>query len=546
MGSVFFLVGLALLLLAACDETEPDPNAAAAATTRSSSEPAVAVAASLLEPTPSGPSAAETFVPTLTSVVLQEPTPTAFAETNEPPQAVPASFLSPTPSPAPTATPTPTPTPLSTATPTRSPTPSPTATPTQTPTAVPTQTQTPTPTATAEPSPTPTRTAEPTSTPTATPTIEPTPEAELTPEAESTPEGELTEETATSTPVTATPPAGNQTSTPTAIQPVVTSTPLSTVEVVRILRPSVVQIIARAPRGIGPVLVRPPAELGTGVIIDTEGHILTNRHVVVSDGDLPSDTIVTMDNGETFAAEIVGSDLQTDVAVVRIDAEGLVPAKTGDSSKVEVGEDVIAIGYALGLRGGPTISKGIVSALGRIIDVDPIVPITMIDLIQTDASISPGSSGGPLVNTYAEVIGINTAKLQEGLGLGFAIDINGARDVALQLIEKGFVDRGFLGIKPRNVTPALQAQLALPVSEGVRIVAFSDLPEVFAAEEAGLGPGDIIVSIDEEPIRNTGDLAKFLLKHPPGNTVQVRVYRGNNAGTLEVTLGSSPLNPEVP
>ena len=387
---------------------------------------------------------------------------------------------------------------------------------------------------------------KPTSTPTATPTIEPTPEAELTPEAESTPEGELTEETATSTPVTATPPAGNQTSTPTAIQPVVTSTPLSTVEVVRILRPSVVQIIARAPRGIGPVLVRPPAELGTGVIIDTEGHILTSRHVVVSDGDLPPDTIVTMDNGETFAAEIVGSDLQTDVAVVRIDAEGLVPAKTGDSSKVEVGEDVIAIGYALGLRGGPTISKGIVSALGRIIDVDPIVPITMIDLIQTDASISPGSSGGPLVNTYAEVIGINTAKLQEGLGLGFAIDINGARDVALQLIEKGFVDRGFLGIKPRNVTPALQAQLALPVSEGVRIVAFSDLPEVFAAEEAGLGPGDIIMSIDEEPIRNTGDLAKFLLKHPPGNTVQVRVYRGNNAGTLEVTLGSSPLNPEVP
>ncbi len=315
---------------------------------------------------------------------------------------------------------------------------------------------------------------------------------------------------------------------------------------VRILRPSVVQIIARAPRGIGPVLVRPPAELGTGVIIDTEGHILTNRHVVVSDDDLPRDTIVTMDNGETFAAEIVGSDWQTDVAVVRIDAEGLVPAKTGDSSKVEVGEDVIAIGYALGLRGGPTISKGIVSALGRIIDVDPIVPITMIDLIQTDASISPGNSGGPLVNTYAEVIGINTAKLQEGLGLGFAIDINGARDVALQLIEKGFVDRGFLGIKPRNVTPALQAQLALPVSEGVRIVAFSDLPEVFAAEEAGLGPGDIIVSIDEEPIRNTGDLAKFLLKHPPGNTVQVRVYRGNNAGTLEVTLGSSPLNPEVP
>jgi len=266
----------------------------------------------------------------------------------------------------------------------------------------------------------------------------------------------------------------------------------------------------------------------------------------VSDNDEPRDILVTLDDGETFAAEIVGSDLQTDVAVIRINAEGLVPAKLGDSSEVEVGEDAIAIGYALGLQGGPTISKGIVSALGRFIEVDPVLQITMIDLIQTDASISPGNSGGPLVNTYAEVIGINTAKLQEGLDLGFAININGARDVALQLIEKGFVDRGFLGITPRNVTPALQAQLALPVSDGVRIDDFTNFPEVFAAEEAGLGRGDIIVSIDDEPIRNTGDLAKFLLKHPPGDTVQVSVYRGNNTGTLEVTLGVSPLRPEVP
>ena len=177
---------------------------------------------------------------------------------------------------------------------------------------------------------------------------------------------------------------------------------LPTTEVVKTLTPSVVNITTEV-GGTVPAGVLPPSGVGTGVIIDTEGHILTIDHVLED----ARSTTVTLHNDADYPAEVVGRDPATDLAVIKIDAGGLVPATLGKSSDLLVGEDVVAIGYALGFEGPPTVSKGVVSALGRTIDTER--HITMTDLIQTDASVNPGNSGGPLVNSMGEVIGINTA-----------------------------------------------------------------------------------------------------------------------------------------
>ena len=225
---------------------------------------------------------------------------------------------------------------------------------------------------------------------------------------------------------------------------------------------------------------------------------------------------VTLSNGKSFPAQVVGGDATTDTAVIRIEAPGLQPAVLGLSSSLEVGQEVIAIGHALGLPGGPTVSKGVVSALDRSIQVD--AQTTMVDLIQTDAAINPGNSGGPLLTTRAEVIGINTAVFQGSQGISFAINIDDAKIVVAQLMERGYIDRGFLGISPANLPPALGNQLDVPVMEGLLVVQV--VPDSPAAK-AGLQEEDVIVELGDEPIRNTGELSKFLIAHPPGSMVTV-------------------------
>ena len=310
---------------------------------------------------------------------------------------------------------------------------------------------------------------------------------------------------------------------------------LTTVDVVKILRPSVVHISTES-LAMGmfnqPV---PQQGVGTGVVLDKTGHILTNNHVVRGAQQI----IVTLHNDKTYSAEIVGGDPTTDTAVIRIEAgeDDLAPAMLGDSSKLEVGEDVIAIGHALGLRGGPTVSKGVVSALGRSLESDPQTRTTIVDLVQTDASINPGNSGGPLVNSSAEVIGINTAIFPQSQSIGFAININDAQQVASQLIESGFVTRGYVGIIPDTVTPALAKRFDLPATEGVVIEVV--VPDS-GAEAAGLEPGDIIVQLGEETIANTGELSKFLMANRPGDTVSVTYFRGQEQKTTEITLGDRP------
>ncbi len=306
---------------------------------------------------------------------------------------------------------------------------------------------------------------------------------------------------------------------------------LATVRVVKALTPSVVQIVTedRAMDMFNQPV--PSRGVGTGIILDERGHILTNNHVITGAQRIT----VTLSNGESFPAEQVGGDALTDVAVIRIDAVGVQAAILGRSSDLQVGQEVIAIGHALGLPGGPTVSKGVVSALGRSIDTSP--QTTMVDLIQTDAAINPGNSGGPLANTRGEVIGMNTAIIQGSQGIGFAINIDDAKIVAAQLMERGYVERGFLGITPFNISLGLADQLGVPVTEGILLVRV--VPDS-GAGKAGLREEDVIVQMGGEPIRNTGELSKFMIANLPGETVTIVFFRGTDRKTTQATLGEHP------
>jgi serine protease Do len=237
-------------------------------------------------------------------------------------------------------------------------------------------------------------------------------------------------------------------------------------DVVKKLRPSVVHVLSEAATLDVFGQVTPTQGVGTGFIIDEEGHIVTNNHVITVDSDQPAHRItITLDDGQQFQASIVGRDAPTDLAVLKIDAGGLTPADLGSSEALEVGDDVLAIGNALDLAGGPTVTRGVVSAKGRLIqEGDTTIP----DAIQTDASINPGNSGGPLVNKDGEVVGITTAVIRgQAEGIGLAISIDSVRPIVEELIDTGHVDRGFLGVSIVEITPALADSFGLAVDRGI-------------------------------------------------------------------------------
>ena len=306
---------------------------------------------------------------------------------------------------------------------------------------------------------------------------------------------------------------------------------MTTVEAVRELAPSVVHISTDTAVISLYNQIVPQTGVGSGIILDKAGNILTNNHVVEG-ADLVT---VTLNDGRSYPATLVGSDNITDLAVIKISAAKLNPAKFGKSSDLQVGEDVIAVGHALGLKGGPTVSKGVVSALERTIQTD--AQKAMVDLIQTDASINPGNSGGPLANSSGEVIGINTAIIDGSNGIGFAINIDDSHVVVDQILAFGNVLRGFLGITPFNVTDSIREQINLPVSDGVII---AGVVSGFPAEESGLQPEDVIVMLNKTSIENSGDLSKFLLNNPPGSEVEVRFYRRGKLKNVELVLADKP------
>ena len=307
---------------------------------------------------------------------------------------------------------------------------------------------------------------------------------------------------------------------------------LSTAELVQRLTPSVVHILSEAASLdiFGEVV--PSRGVGTGFIIDREGHIVTNNHVVTLESDQPAQKItVALSDGRKLTASIVGRDPPTDLAVLKIDADNLSPVTLGDSSALAVGEDVVAIGNALDLPGGPTVTKGVVSAKDRLIQEGS---VSIPDAIQTDAAINPGNSGGPLVNIRGEVVGITTAVIRgQAEGIGLAIAIDSAEPIVAELIANGSVERGLLGVSIVPITPSLAESFDLAVDHGVGL---RDVQPDGPAAKAGLRAGDIIVKLADTEIRGSGDLFQALTEHRAGETVTVEYYREGVLQKAEVTL----------
>ena len=277
----------------------------------------------------------------------------------------------------------------------------------------------------------------------------------------------------------------------------------------------------------------PSEQAGSGVIIDTEGHIITNNHVVEG----ATSITVSLTDGRSFDATLVGTDPSTDLAVIKINGDNLPKAIFGNSSALRVGNWVVAIGNALALEGGPTVTVGVVSALGRTIEESS--DVTLYDLIQTDAAINPGNSGGPLINLNGEVIGINTAKISsvEVSGVGFAISADSALPVIDELITKGYVSRPYLGISLVTVTPAIVRSYDLNVDKGALIYYLN--PGTPAAN-AGLRPGDVITVFDDIEIKTADDVILAIRNHSIGDTVQIKYYRGSSLQIASVTLIEKP------
>jgi len=267
--------------------------------------------------------------------------------------------------------------------------------------------------------------------------------------------------------------------------------------------------------------------LGSGVIINADGFIVTNNHVVAEADEI----VVKLSNGDEHKGEIVGRDDKTDIALVRIEgAKGLRPAPLGDSDSLRVGDWVLAIGNPFALDN--TVTAGIVSAIGRNINQGPYD-----NFIQTDAAINPGNSGGPLINTRGEVIGINTAIFSRGggnIGIGFAIPINLASEIVPQLKTKGRVTRGWLGVMIQRVTPEIADSLGYDHAEGALV---SEVMPDGPAANSGLEQGDVIVEFDGSPVKESTDLPRLVARTPIGKRVSIGVMRGGDKRSFTVEIG---------
>jgi len=271
---------------------------------------------------------------------------------------------------------------------------------------------------------------------------------------------------------------------------------------------------------------------GSGVIVDKEGYILTNNHVVEGADKVK----IRLNDGREFTATVKGQDSRTDLAVLQIKAKDLPVATLGDSDKLEVGEWAIAIGSPFGLE--HTVTVGVISAKGR----TGLGTGTYEDFIQTDASINPGNSGGPLINIDGEVVGINAMIIQPGTGIGFAIPINMAKQILNDLIKQGKVVRPWLGISVQDLTPEMAEQFQVKEKEGVLV---AQIHPGTGAEKGGLTSGDIIKALDDKAIKNVNELIKEIQKKKVGQKVKLSVVRDGKPTTIEVTLSAMPDKPEA-
>ena len=288
---------------------------------------------------------------------------------------------------------------------------------------------------------------------------------------------------------------------------------------------------------------------GSGSIIDTKGHILTNHHVVADAQKLE----VTLADGSKWPAKLVGSDPDNDLAVIKIDApkEKLKVVPMGDSKNLRIGQKVLAIGNPFGLQ--RTLTTGIISSLGRTIRSE--VGTLIEDVIQTDAAINPGNSGGPLLNSDGEIVGINSAIISPSggsVGIGFAIPVNTARRVVPELISKGYVTYPYIGATIQSLIPEMAKYLKLKIERGAMI---SEVVKGGPADKAGLKGGnqkvqvgnmivlmggDIVVKADQKEVKTNDELIHYIREKKPGDTILLKVFRKDSFIDMKVTLGERP------
>jgi serine protease Do len=274
----------------------------------------------------------------------------------------------------------------------------------------------------------------------------------------------------------------------------------------------------------------PTRGAGTGIIASEQGHILTNAHVINDAREIR----VVFTDGRELPAEVIGSDAATDLAVIKVDADNLTVASFGDSDDLLVGDPVVAVGQALGLRGGPTVTSGIVSALDRSIRTQGAV---LDNLIQTDAAINPGNSGGALTDMAGNVVGVNTAIAGDAQNIGFAIAITPARAIVEQLISSGRVIHPFLGVQMVELSPGIASQRNIDLEEGVLLV---EVVPGSPAAAAGLEVNDVVTEIEGEEAETPTDVSRVINSKKPGDRVELTVNRGGDSRTVTATLIERP------
>jgi serine protease Do len=273
---------------------------------------------------------------------------------------------------------------------------------------------------------------------------------------------------------------------------------------------------------------------GSGIILDKKGLIVTNNHVI----DGASQVHVSLKDGRTFTGEVVGSDEATDVAVIRVDASDLPAAELGDSEMLRVGQFVLAIGNALALPGGPTVSMGVLSAKGRPL---PGSDFIFEGLLQTDAAVNPGNSGGPLADLEGRIIGITTMMIPYAQGMGFAIPINTVKKIAQEILEYGRVSRRWIGISGVDISPQLARRYSLQTESGFLV---AEVVPRSPADYAGLKNGDVVVGADGNEVKHTKDLLLAISKVGTGGSVRLDVDRMGRRGLLDVKPTDAPPVPE--
>ena len=278
-----------------------------------------------------------------------------------------------------------------------------------------------------------------------------------------------------------------------------------------------------------------PAGLGSGVIVSPQGHILTNNHVIEDADDIE----VVLTDGRRAAAKVIGTDPDTDLALLQIALDKLPVIVLGQSDQLQVGDIVLAIGNPFGV--GQTVTSGIVSALGR----NQLGINTFENFIQTDAAINPGNSGGALVDVNGHLLGINTAIYSRSggnMGIGFAIPVSTAQQVMRELISTGRVTRGWIGVEPQDISPELAASFKLPMAKGQTLsgVVITGVLQNGPAARAGLRPGDVITEVEQQKVGNVAELLRQVAALSPGKPARLQVWRAQGLTELTVTPGQRP------